>query len=189
MTLDEPSAITRCQAGDLTAFDELYQTYLEPIYAYIHRRISHRETAEDLTSTTFLKALERIRTYNPDRGNFSAWIYSIARNTLTDHYRTKRESTDIDAILDLASEDDTTAGVRHFVERDKLRAALESLDPVKREIVLLRVWEGLAYKDIADIVGKSEGNCKVLFSRAVDALRKEIGPLALAILLLSPTLR
>jgi RNA polymerase sigma-70 factor (ECF subfamily) len=189
MSYDEAAAIARCKAGDLTAFDELYQHYLDAIYAYIHRRMSHRETAEDLTSVTFIKALERIRTFHPDRGNFSAWIYSIARNTLTDHFRTKRDITDIDSMLGLASGDDSTARVSLSAEKAKLREAMAHLDPLKREIVLLRIWEDLSYKDIAAIVGKSEGNCKVIFSRAVDALRSEFGPMALALILLSPTLR
>jgi len=190
MPLDESAAIAACQAGDLSPFDQLYQSYVRPIYAYLYRRTFHRETAEDLTSVTFIKALERIRTYDASRGTFSMWLYRIARNTLTDHLRTRKQTVDIEDVLGLAAQDDPHADAARSADREKLRKALATLDPVKREIVLLRVWEDLSYKDIAAIVGKSEGNCKVIFSRAMDALRGECGPAALAILLLSsPLLR
>ena len=188
MTPDEHSAIAACQAGDLQRFDELYQAYLDPIFGYLYRRTLHRETAEDLTSTVFLRALEKIRSFDPKRGPLRAWLYGIAKNALTDHLRSTKQTVDIDAILDLASDEDSSKRAKIAVDVERLHSALSALDPIKREIVLLRVWEDLPYREIAAIVGKSEGNCKVLFSRALDALRCECGG-AIALLFLFPFLR
>jgi len=188
MTPDEHSAIAACQAGDLQRFTELYQAYLDPIFGYLYRRTLHRETAEDLTSTVFLRALEKISSFDPGRGPFRAWLYGIAKNALTDHLRSAKQTVDIDTVLDLAGDDDSCAHAKLAVDAERLRSALAALDPMKREIVLLRIWEDLPYREIAAIVGKSEGNCKVLFSRALDALRSECGG-AIALLFLFPFLR
>jgi RNA polymerase sigma-70 factor (ECF subfamily) len=182
-------AIAACKAGDLSAFDTLYTEYVERLYGYLYRRTLHRQTAEDLTSTTFLKALERIAQFNPKRGTFSAWLYGIARNTLTDHFRTHRTHADIQNIWDLASDDDTRARTDAVINAQKIHDALRILDPLKREIVLLRVWENLSYREIAQIVGKSEGNCKTIFCRALESLREECGPSLLTMIILFPFLR
>lgn len=167
---------------DETQFGALYTEYVQPIYRFVYRRTLDRMLAEDLTSTTFLKALEKIRTYDSAKGPFVAWLYRIARNTVTDHYRTRRVHANIEDVWDLASDDDPTAGVDTQLASKELRAALAKLPADKREIVLLRVWEGLSYAEIAAITGKSEGNCKVIFSRAVKDLR-DILPSAVLLLL------
>jgi len=189
MSVDEQSLIASCQSGRLEDFDPLYRQYVKPIYGFIYRRTLARETAEDLTSATFMKALEKIGQYKPSKGPFAAWLYTIARNAITDHFRSHREHADIENVWDLSSDDDIQANVETIVDFDKVRAALHTLDAAKREIVLLRIWEGLSYKEIAAITGKSEGNCKVIFSRAIDALRSDL-PMATYLLLLTlPLLR
>jgi RNA polymerase sigma-70 factor (ECF subfamily) len=186
MLLDEQRLIQECQDGRLDSFDALYTHYVQPIYRFVYRRTLERAMAEDLTSQTFLKALEKIGTYDPRKGPFSAWLYRIARNSITDYYRTRRDHRDIEDVWDLASDDDTTAAVDDQLTHKQLRDALHTLPTDKREIVLLRLWENLSYQEIAAITGKSEGNCKVIFSRAVGELRKTVSPSLLAFLLLFP---
>jgi len=185
----ELDAIASCQDGDLAKFDVLYSAYIDRIFGFIYRRTLTRQTAEDLTSTVFLKAIEKIGSYNMKKASFSTWLFTIARNTITDHYRTHRETKDIDSVWDLAADDDQFKSADTSVDIAKIREALESLDSLKREIVMLKVWEGLSYQEIADIVGKSEGNCKVIFCRTIDGLRKEFGPATLALILLFPILK
>jgi len=183
--MDEQRLIAACQAGDLSHFDPLYIAYVKQIYAFVHRRTMDRQTAEDITSVTFIKALEKIGSYSPGKGVFGAWLYRIARNTITDHYRTHRPHEDIENVWDLSSDDDIAKEASDRIEHEKLREVLRKLDPLKRDIVMMRLWEGLSYKEIAAITGKTETNCKVIFSRTVDGLRSEL-PLALFLLLLSP---
>jgi RNA polymerase sigma-70 factor (ECF subfamily) len=184
--MDEQQLIASVQGGTLSDFDPLYRQYVDPIYRFIYRRTLERMTAEDLTSVTFMKALEKIGTYDPSKGVFGAWLYRIARNSITDHYRTHRPHEDIEDVWDLSSADDVAMDTNDRLMYDKLKDALQKLGAEKREIVTLRLWEGLSYKEIAALTGKTETNCKVIFSRTIDQLRKEVPLTVLLLLLLSP---
>lgn len=184
----QPSVITShvecCARGDLDAFDPLYRHFVTPIYSYLLRRAMDKALAEDLTSHTFLKAIERIHQYAPAKGPFAAWLYGIARNTLTDHFRSLRPHSDIEDAWDLSSEDDVQLDVHDRLQYRKIRSALDTLDPAKREIVLLRLWDGLSYQEISAITGKTETNCKVIFHRTLQDLRAS-HPLTVFLLLLA----
>lgn len=180
----ERDSIAACQEGRLDAFDALYTAYVDRIYAYLSRRIFSREVAEDLTSITFMKALEGIRSFDPARGTFQAWLYRIARNNLIDHYRDpSRQTQDIETAWDLPGDEFASHAASLAVDATLLHAALSHLSPLQREVVRLRVWDGLSYADIAALTGKSEGNCKVLFCRALKDLRNHLPPMALLLLL------
>ncbi len=184
----ELAHVAACQAGRLDDFDPLYVRHVDAIYKYLSRRTLDREAAEDITSITFMKALEKIRSFDPAKGELRAWLYRIARNALIDHYRDpSRRTVDIENVWDLASDEVASLAAERSIDAAKVHKALQALKPAQREIVMLRVWEGLSYKEIADITGKTEGNCKVLFSRAVADLRKDL-PAFLLLLLLPTTL-
>jgi len=63
--------------------------FFKRIYSYLYYRCLHKETAEDLTASVFLKTLEKLSTFNPENGNFFAWLYGIAKNLLADFYRAR----------------------------------------------------------------------------------------------------
>lgn len=177
--------ITSCQNGHLEDFDPLYLAHVDAVYRYLHRRTFQREVAEDLTSTVFLKALESIRSFDPKKGVFRAWLYRIARNSLIDFYRSHaRQTVSIENIWDLPSEDIATLAAEKSIDAEKLHEAMKILNADQREIVMLRIWEGLSYAEIAELTGKSEGNAKVIFSRSIADLRTKLP--SLLILLLFP---
>ncbi len=176
-------AIAACQSGDLSAFDTLYMRYAESVYGYLSRRSPDRETAEDLTSQTFLRALENIRKYDAAKGPLRAWLFTIARNLLTDHFRRDRRGEPIEFAEEVPGDDDVRDAVHVRLQSAQLRDALVRLSPIQREVVTLRVWEGLSYAEIAEITGKKEGHCKVIFSRSLDTLRDHL-PLAAFLLFL-----
>ncbi len=186
MPIDEHSLLERCRNGDLDAFDPLYQEYVTRIYSYLYRRTLDKNTAEDLTSVTFIKALEKISSYNPSRGVFAAWLYRIARNSLMDHFRSFRPNQDIEDVWDLASDDDATQKLKDRENVEVVREALQHIDPEKREIILMRLWDGLSYKEISEITGKTESNCKVIFSRTIAELRTKMPLMAFLLFLLCP---
>lgn len=180
--------VAAAQAGDAEAFGLLYDRYVRKIHDYLFYRCHHRETAEDLTSLTFTKALERLASFDANKGTFSAWVYRIARNALIDHYRALKPETDIEDVWDLLR--DGTDMVRDAETAERLRQVethLATLPAQQRELVIMRVWDGLTYAEIAAVTGKSEAACKMAFSRTMTALR-EVLPLAALLLFLAKPL-
>ncbi len=175
--------VVRWKQGDSSAFQALYDGFVDPIYRFVYYRTSHKQTAEDVTSEVFMKALARIHQFDESKGTFQSWLYTIARNTIVDHYRTKKEAVDIEEAYEVGTKTDLDGRVDRTRELEKVRAYLDTLPEDSREIVLLRVWDDLSYQQIAEIVGKSEAACKMTFSRAIGKLRQEI-PLVLIIIIL-----
>lgn len=184
--MQESEILARIVAGDTDQFGLLYDAYAEKIYRYIFYRTHDREVAEDLTSATFLKAIKNVQRFDVSKGNFSSWIYRIARNTLFDHFRTNRGSDPIEAAEDVA--DDTNIE-REATNRElirKVQASFGALSDDQREIVTMRVWDDLSYAEIAKVLGKSEASCKVAFYRAMVKI-KQAAPLAMALMILFPS--
>ena len=164
---------------DEREFGRLYETYADKIYSFIYYRTSHRETAEDLTSRTFIKAIEKINSFDQNKGQFSTWLYTIARNTVIDFYRTEKSTGDIFEMLDLAGTDNIERSVGSKLEIEKVEKYLRTLEPSQREIIVMRVWDDLSYREIAAVLGKTEGACKVMFSRTIAKLNSSLALLIL----------
>jgi len=173
MNTEELNIIERCHKGELDQFARLYDDYAKKIYTFIYYKTMHRETAEDLTGETFLKALEHIQSYHPDKGPFSAWLYRIARNTVIDHYRTRKSAVNIDDCWDLSDRRDFAEDFATSEALEKVKSYLSTLSPKQREIITLRVWGGLSYEEIAEITGASEAALKMSVSRTLAKIRRE----------------
>ncbi len=163
-------------------FAEVYDAHIQKIYAFVYYRVQHREIAEDLTSTTFLKALDKYATFHG--GNVRAWLYRIARNTVTDHYRTHRPPADLETAQEVQSTSNPAHDAETRMQLERVRAELEKLPEDQRDIVLMRVWDGLTHAEIADVLGKSEASVKMQFSRSLRQLQSAL-PLAAFLLFLT----
>ncbi|MBU1146299.1 RNA polymerase sigma factor [Patescibacteria group bacterium] len=171
----EKQIIKACQAGNFEGFGLLYEAYVKKIYSFVYYKTYHKETAEDIVSAVFMKALENIGGYKSGRGSFSAWLYGIARHAVIDHYRAARPSTNIEDVWDLA--DDQNLEI-DFDAREKLgevKKYLAKFSPTHREIIIMRLWGEMSYREIAEVVGASEANCKMIFSREMGKLRASMG--------------
>ena len=162
------------QNGVRGAFGRLYDTFAHRVYAYLYRRTFCRSTAEDLLSQTFLKALEKLDSFDARRGNFSAWIFRIARNTLFDQSRFRKRFFFTGDMWDMPSSADVEIDAENHALRERLKPYLEELSPREREILFLRIWDGLSHKEIAAVLGKSETSCRMAFSRTIEQLRKRM---------------
>ncbi len=185
---NEAVIVVRAQAGDSEAFGLLYDHYLDPIYRFIYYKVFSREVAEDLASDTFMKALKRLNSYNADRGRFNSWLYQIARNTVVDYYRTKKETVSIDDVFDLGHDERTPEQFDALAGLAKVEEYLRTLPARQREIITLRIWEGKSFDEIASILGGTEGSVKMAFSRSIRQLREVCGEAALLLFLSGATL-
>ena len=172
--MDETRAIELCKEGELQHFSVLYEVYFDKIYNFLYFRTLHKEIAEDLTSKTFIKALEKVQTFDKEKGKFSTWIFRIARNTLFDHFRTKKEALDIDEIWEIGERDKTEDNIDTRDEVKKVEEQIRELSEDEQEVVRMRIWEDRSYKEIGEILKKSEGAAKMAFSRAIKKLRTKI---------------
>lgn len=166
------------KGGDTEAFGALYDRYIERIFRFVYFKTLDKDVAEDIVSTVFIKAHERISGFDPSRGVFSQWLYGIARNAVIDHYRTTKKHVDVEDIFDLGEDDRTEAKIDARDLLKKVEKYLTTLTPRQREIVTLRLWDELSYREIAEIVGGTEDAAKVMFSRTIRELRDKLGPAA-----------
>lgn len=166
--------------GDSEAFGKLYDEYIKKIYNFIYYKTHHKETAEDLTSATFVKALQNIQKYSLEKGSFSAWLYKIARNTVIDHYRTMKFNYNIEDAWDISSDEKIDFDTDSRLKIEEIKKYIKDFKQTERDIIIMRVWQEMSYREIAEILGKTENNCKVIFSRAIKNLKEKM-PLALFI--------
>jgi RNA polymerase sigma-70 factor (ECF subfamily) len=186
MENDELQLVTSCQKGQYENFGLLYDKYVKKIYDFVFYRTLHKETAEDITSKVFIKALENIGSFKPEKAAFNTWLYQIARNSIIDHFRTHKPSGELDESLNLASSENLENQTHAKLELEKVKKYLNTLDPSVREIVVMRVWDGLSFKEIGEVVGKSEAASKMAFGRVMEKLSREVAFAALYLLFLKP---
>ena len=172
----------KAAAGDTAAFGRLYELYFDKIYSFINYRCLHRETAEDICSKVFLKALSAIDGFDAEKGNFNGWLYRIASNSLTDHFRKNGRYETVSDIWDIPSEEDPLVDVHNRLYWEKLKPVFDGLDSSKKEVIMMRIWDGLSFREIAELTGKSEAACKMSFRRTLDLL-KASAPLSTLLLL------
>lgn len=175
---DDALYVSRCKAGDTEAFGVLYDRYIDKIYRFVFYKTFVKEVAEDITSDVFHKALQKIGSYEEDKGVFSAWIYRIARNNVIDYYRSQKGDMPLEDVFDVGFDERTPESLDAIAALDKVQEYLKTLNAKQREIITLRVWEELSYREIAEIVGGTEDGVKMAFSRSIRDLREKCGPIS-----------
>lgn len=163
--------------GDKEAYGELYDNYITSIYRFIFFKVSSKETAEDLTSETFLKTWSYLADQEKSTKieMFGPFIYRVARNLVIDHYRKKREEESIGEAFDQADERiDIKKSLEISEEFKNLEVGLRSLKEEYREVVILRYIEDLSITEVSSVIGKSKSNTRVLAHRAIKALKETI---------------
>jgi RNA polymerase sigma-70 factor (ECF subfamily) len=183
-SIQEKQTILACQAGNFEGFGELYEAYVKKIYSFVYYKTYHKETAEDLVSDIFMKVLENISGYKISRGSFSAWLYGIARHAVIDHYRAARPSENIEDVWDLAALENLEVDLDVREKLNEVKKYLVKFSPAHREIIMMRLWGEMSYREISEIVGLSEANCKMIFSREIGKLRAEMGAAAFLLFIL-----
>ena len=163
---------------DRAAFGELYDRYHARIYRFVSSKVDGPAAAEDLTEEVFFKALHHIRDYRDIGGSFAPWLYRIAANAVTDHYRRRRRH---DVLLASRDKSDATDAVLDLViERERRRQAWEAIDRLPRQqraAMILKYSSDLSGAEVARRLGTSPNAAKLLVHRAVRRLRLELVPM------------
>lgn len=183
MADSESQIIAQIQSGNMDQFVILYDRYIDKIYKFIFFRTLHREHAEDLTSQVFIRAMDKISTFKPDKGTFQAWLYQIARNIMIDEFRKQKPTDNIDEHENLPSNENIENEVDKGINAQRLKKLLQQLPDESQELVTMRLWNELSYAEISSITGKTEGSLKMQFSRIIDKLQASAHLLILVLLL------
>lgn len=171
--------IERAQAGDGAAFGLLYDRYFDTVFRFVYFRVGNRQLAEDLTADTFLRALKRIGSFTWQGRDLGAWLVTIARNLVADHFKSGRYRLEVTTgdVLDADRPDRGPEGspeaavIDHITNVDLLRA-VKQLNPEQQECIVLRFLHGFSVAETAQAMGKNEGAIKALQYRAVRALAR-----------------
>ncbi len=168
-----PDVIDRARSGDRAAFAELYDTHVDSVYRYLMYRVREPSDAEDLASEVFTRAFANIHRYKWQGKSFLAWLYTIARNAVTDRRRRDRPTVELDNAYGLAAQGPTAHELAVRGEDvEALRGAVKHLTGEQQEVLVLRFVENLSSREVANILGKNEGAIRALQFRALGRLRK-----------------
>jgi RNA polymerase sigma-70 factor (ECF subfamily) len=169
---EERRWITQAMTGDSGAFARLYDSYVDALYRFAYFRVGDQFTAEDLTSQVFLKAWEKLDSYEMRGLPFGAWLFRISRNLIADHFRSHRETASLDAddAVTVAASDDVDGEVSQKVDTERLLAKLKGLTEEQQQVLMLKFVEGLATDEIAAVMGKNAGAIRALQMRGLQSL-------------------
>jgi RNA polymerase sigma-70 factor, ECF subfamily len=168
--------VARGQQGDRDALEELYLIHFDRIYSYLHVSVGNRHDAEDLTTQTFLKMLEKIGTFKWQSAPFSAWLFRIAHNLAMDHFRSRRRWQPEEEVPEPPGEEEPSAELEamQIIGRESMLKLIDRLSPEQQQVLTLKFVFNLPNAEVAAILDKTEGAIKSLQHRALVSLQKQI---------------
>ena len=145
---------------------QIYEEFQPKVRAYVRGKIHDPHDAEDLVSAVFMKIVQKLDSYDPEKASVSTWVYTITRNTVTDHFRTRRTLV---ALEDYMVDEQPTELSDDAL--DSLADALMALKEKARDLIVLHYYTGHTLKETAEMMGMSYINAKVIHKKALESLR------------------
>ena len=171
-SLDEDALPIAESKNNAAAFSVLYDRYVQSIYRYLYYRVGSAPEAEDLTSQTFLSALEALPRYQ-HQGNFAAWLFRIAHGKMIDYVRRQQKQLPLkDAYLSEAN--DLLAEIADADEIAQLWVLIHKLEDGEQELIRLRYTAGLPFAQVAAVLGSNENTVKKSLYRVVARLQSQL---------------
>lgn len=172
MDPQEEAELAELAKNDETAFSRLYDFFLPQIFGFVTRRISDRALAEDITSRVFLKVVEHIRRFDSRKSRFKTWIYTIAVNTLIDHFRSfERKSFENMECAESVPDplDNPHHHIEKNMEKERILSLIEKLPVRHQRLLMLRYYSDFSIDEIADALKVSNNHVSVMLHRSLKA--------------------
>lgn len=166
------SLVKKAQTGDREAFSEIYKIYFVKIFRYCKFNINDEFEAQDICQETFVKAWKSIQKFDSDRGDWSiqAFLFKIARNLIIDKSRKKRE-LHINEYQEIETNEDFYKDIERKNNIDIVKQVLDRLEETERQIIILRFFEEMDTKEIANILNIKDGALRVRLHRTMDKMK------------------
>lgn len=177
MNLDDERALVERAKASAEGFGELYDRYYDRLYAYAYRRTASRQETEDITSAIFEEVLRGIGRFQWRDIPLSAWLYRIANNVISDHYRQRyrAEAVELARVVETASDGQ---GPEEWIAqqegREAMKRALAALSQRDQDVINLVFFEDLPREEVARVLGCSVANVYVRLHRALQRLRRQM---------------
>ncbi|HKV87505.1 MAG TPA: RNA polymerase sigma factor [Candidatus Dormibacteraeota bacterium] len=161
--------------ADRPPFEDLYRDFLGRIYAYIRAQVSTAADAEDITAQVFMNAYQAYGRFEPRNSTPAAWLFRIARNATLDHFRGhgRRERLRRTIERQPLAEEDPARQAEERIQYRELLACVAQLPERQRDAISLR-HSGLSFDEVGGLLGCSEDAAKMLYHRALKALREVV---------------
>ena len=175
--VEDADLIGRARRGDVEAYNHLISRWQKRIYNYLLRLVGNREDALDLSQDVFLKAYQNLRRLE-NSARFAAWLFRIAHNEAYSMFRKRRLESDEEAVPGEVEGEISVAGSSVFPIELSLAvtAALDRLSADQREAVVLKVYQGFKFDEMAEILDCPVSTVKSRLYTALDLLKNELAP-------------
>lgn len=164
--------VERCLQGDDAAWESIVNSYGRRIYNLSYRYTGRREEAEDLTQEIFIRIYQNLKSFRAEAGTFQGWVLRVGRNLIIDHYRQARRyqpAAGTEEMETMNLKDEKAPNPQRMVEQTEaarfVMDGLQSLAPELKEAIVLRDLQGMAYQEIAGMLGVPEGTVKSRINR------------------------
>ena len=147
--------------------EQIYLQYHDKVRAYVRGKIQDPHDVEDLVSAVFMKIVQKLDSYDSAKASVSTWVYTITRNTVTDFYRTRRDMVGFEDYM----ADETYASAMTDDALESLADALLTLKEKERDLIVLHYYTGHTLKTVAEMMGMSYINAKVIHKKALTSLQ------------------
>ena len=169
----EAKLLQRAKKLDKTALADIYDEYSPGIYRYAYRQLGDTRTAEDCVAETFERFLKAIGRGKGPREHLKAYLYRIAHNWITDHFRGQPPPIfTLEPEIQASEGSDPETSAIKKLEIENIRKMLRLLTPEQRQVIVLKYIEGWSNQEIADAIGKPVGATKALQHRGLASLRR-----------------
>jgi len=164
----------KVRSGEISRLGLLYERHHKMLFGFFFRITGHQDVSEDLVQNVFVRILKYRKQFRGE-GKFSTWMYSIARNEMSDHFKKQKRRPDkagFNAWRDDVRDDSLNTSNEEERRLKLVEDSMKKLNVEKRELLIMSRYQGLKYKEIAEVYQATEGAIKVKIFRALNDLRQ-----------------